>query len=199
MPLKKSKNNTLIFFVFGFILLLGSMGSYFLVWRENSVCPQSGTKIGLLNGDRLWTQLPMIIHLKEDLHKNLTIHQKKFSRLEAELRKENQELIEAQRALISNSKSHRTNLEQRQKVFSAKVMNLQKNAEDTQKKINSLYEQSMIVIKEKINLSIQKIARQKNLSLVLYENQVAYHKAALNITDDVFRDLKDFQYPPLKW
>lgn len=196
---KKNKNNSFRFVVFSFILFLGCVGAGFLIWQEKSTSSPMDIKIGLLEGDKIWSQLPAIRHLKDALNKSLNAQQKKFSRLEAELRKENQELVQEQQTLASQAKHLRTNLEQRQKAFSLKVMQLQKDAEETQKKINHLYEEAMTIIKEKINQSIKKIARKKNLSLVLYDNQVAYRHAALNITDDVFNDLKDFQYPSLKW
>jgi Skp family chaperone for outer membrane proteins len=198
MWLKKSKNNFSHCWALIFIFSIISLGIYFFL-KQHTTSSQTNISVGLLNGDRIWTQLPAVKHLKEELNVALKNHHKKFSRLEEELRKENQELLQLQQTLTAENKAQRSNVEQRQKAFSIKVMQLQKQAEETQKKVNDLYEQSMIIIKDKVNQTIKKVARKKDLSLVLYDNQIAYHDGSLDITDDVFNDLKEFQYPSLKW
>jgi Skp family chaperone for outer membrane proteins len=197
MSKKGSKNFFLFWGVFLTLCVLGG-GAYLFLFRHSSNVSQVSIKVGLLNGEKIGSQLPAIEHLKETLNRSLEIHKKKFARQELELRKENQELVQLQHALTPGNKNQRNSLEQRQKEFSLKVMKLQKDAEDTQKSLNDLYEQSMRVIKEKISQSIEKISEQKRLSLVLYSHQAAYYDDSLDITEDVFTDLKEFQYSMLK-
>lgn len=193
------KNISFRLWVFSSILFLGCIGAGFFIWKENASHSRYTVNVGLLSGEKIWTELPAIKQLKGELNHSLNEQQKRFSHLEEGLRKENQQLLQEHQKMLSGTKKDRAVLEQKQQTFSVRVMQLQKDAEDAQKKINQIYEQSMGVIKEKIIKSIKKVARQKNLSLVLYDTQVAYHVPALDITEDVFNDLKDFKYPPLKW
>ena len=196
--MRRGKNKR-SFLVWGLFIVLFLSGASFLFFRTPySQESHAYLKVGILNGDKIASQLPAIKHLKESLNASLLASQKKFAQREAKLRKENQELVQLQHALNPGNKSQRASLEKRQKEFSLKVMTLQKEAEDTQKNLNDLYDQSMGVIKEKITQCIKNISEKKSLSLVLYSHQAAYYDDALDITEDVFVDLKEFQYSMLK-
>lgn len=197
----RQRKKTISFRLWGFssILFFGLLGAGFFIWKEHASRPQYTIHVGLLNGEKIWSELPVIKSLKSELNRNLNDQQRRFSSLEEKLKKENQQLMEDQQSLISGKKKDRELFEQRQQDFSIKVMQLQKEAEDAQKKIGQVYEKSMAQIREKVNKSIKKIARQKKLSLVLYDTQVAHSTSALDITDEVFDDLKDFKRSSLKW
>lgn len=190
----RKKNSTLIF-IYSAVLLAMAL-SLFGLYR--TFMPLGEGQVGVLDGDRIAAELPAIIQLKKDLNYHLQRQQKKFSKLEDLLRKENQELIQIQQSWSAQSSQlSRMQLEAKQKQFSLKVENLQKEAEQTQKKLNAWYDSSLKLIKDKMNSSIRKIAHKKRLSMVLYSHQVAYHQPSLDITDDLFKDLENFQYSPL--
>lgn len=193
------ENRKQTFLVIGlFFLSLAILGGAYLFFRAPSRSFPNFIKVGVVNGDKIGSELPPIKHLKETLNHRLREHQKKFSLQETQLRKENQEILELQHALIPGNKSQKNILEQKQKDFSFKVMKLQKEAEESQKSLNDLYEKSMSAIKEKINQSIEKISKRHGLSMVLYSHQAAHYDHSLDITDDVFKDLKEFKFPMLK-
>jgi len=198
MAFKKKKNFSKIYAALFFVvMILGA--TYFIYQKKASKSyPTASIRIGLLNGEKIWSQLPSIKKLKKELNAALLRHQKDFSLLEANLRQENQDILQLQQALDSKNIKQNHDLEKRQKEFSSKVISIQQQAEKKQKEITRLYERSMAFIQKKVHNSIDKISHQKNLSLVLYLNQVAHHDASLDITDAVFEDLRDMQHPALR-
>ncbi|MDC0348998.1 OmpH family outer membrane protein [Alphaproteobacteria bacterium] len=198
MSFKKKKNLSKIYTALFFVVII--LGATYFIYQKKGAhsYPAASIRIGLLNGEKIWSQLPSIKNLKKELNAALAQHQKDFSLLEADLRKENQDILQLQQSVDSKDIKKNHELGKRQKEFSAKVITIQQEAEKKQKEITQLYERSMAFIQKKVHNSIDRIAHEKNLSLILYLNQVAHHEASLNITDAVFEDLRDMQHPALR-
>lgn len=74
-------------------------------------------------------------------------------------------------------------------------MQVQAQAEVTQQQVNQAYQKAIAHVRGHITRTIHRIANQKGYALVLYKNQSPYFDSSLEITDEVFDQLKDLRAP----
>ncbi len=185
---RKPKRKAPILWVL-FISLMGG-GAYLghLFWHRQ--VPSLPLQVLVIRWEELWENLPEMEALKRKLNKKLESYHREFSDLEIQLRNENQGLAESQKSVNFKDSSQTKIFADRQKKFSEKVMKTQQEAERRQKELQEHHEESMRILREKINEAIKKVAHKHEADLVISQNQTSYYDPKLDITNEVLSLLK---------
>lgn len=184
----------------GYYIVLGLVVFSSLFSLYGVLHPKSQSKaikITIIDGERLWKDLPAIKQLKKSANTILSSQQKSFSKVEAELREENQELIELQNSYSAKDYSRQKEIDKKQKQFTKRVVGVQAQAEEAQRKVNEAYQKAMLYVRGHVTRAIHRIAHKKGSAIVIYKNQSPYHDSALDITDEVFDQLKNLEAPKI--
>ncbi len=155
------------------------------------------SRIAIIDGDRLWQELPAMKQLKNNANAVLSSQQKTFSKIENNLREENHELIQLQNTYNAKDYHRQKEIDDKQSRFTKKVMEVQAQAEATQRQVNQAYQKAVTHVRDHVTRTIHRIANQKGCALVLYKNQSPYFDTNLDITNEVFDQLKDLKAPKI--
>lgn len=190
---KRKHANRLHYFVW--VIVLGA----FLTSLYSLLHPgqHKSSQIAVIDGDRLWQELPAMKQLKKNANAVLSSHQKTFSRIENKLREENHELIQLQNTYNAKDYHRQKEIDDKQGQFTKKVMQVQAQAEETQQQVNQAYQKAITHVRGHVTRTIHRIANKRGYALVLYKNQSPYFNADLDITNEVFDQLKDLKAPKI--
>ena len=191
---KKAKSGNILNLLAFFMGLLALLLALYVRLHDSRQL-KNHEKIAVINGEKLWKELPAIQSLNKETNALLGRQQQALSKLEAELRNENQNLLTLQNSAQSQDYKRQKEIETRQKAFTNQVIALQTRAESAQRQINTRYQKAMDQIKAHVMRTISRIASREGYAMVIYKDQAPFYNSTLDITDKVFSQLEGFTIP----
>ncbi len=157
------------------ILILGWAN---MVYSQESNVPTSVSKIGVIDGKRIFDEHPDAKKAKEQLIKELKAKQKEINAMSAEIEKLEGDI--QSNLLLSDDERAKMETE----VDKKKQLAL-KYSQEAEAYLTGKEEELTKQITEKVYLLIKQTAQEKGLSVVLENNYVLYAEDNLDITEDV--------------
>jgi Skp family chaperone for outer membrane proteins len=120
---------------------------------------------------------------RTQLEQKRSEYQSQITRIEEDLRKQDQALSE-QRALLSADA-----LKQKQQEFQGKLLNAQKEVRTKKIQLDKAYGQALQQIQDAVLQIVEESAKTKGLDMVIPVSQVLYAKPEMDITAEVMQKL----------
>lgn len=114
---KKRKNTNRSHYLVWIIVLSAFLTSLYGVLHPGR---HKTSRIAVIDGDRLWQELPAMKQLKKNANDILSSHQKTFSGIENKLREENHELIQLQNTYNAKDYHRQKEIDDKQSKFTKK-------------------------------------------------------------------------------
>lgn len=179
-----------------FLIILGFLG-----WKFQQILStqSSSSKIGFYDQKNLWASVPIFQKPKKDLEAVLKKLQEDYRELEKSLREESQTLqkeriaLNAHRDEKHDNKAQMKDLENRWNAFHKKLMHIQKTVEDKKRCIGEAYEKSRQNLQERLENTIQHVAKARGFSVVLPKSNLSFGDPSLDLTTVLIEELKGSQ------
>ncbi|MFH1561994.1 MAG: OmpH family outer membrane protein [Nitrospirota bacterium] len=157
------------------ILILGLAK---MVYSQETGVQASVTKIGVIDGRRIFDEHPDAKKAKEQLVKELKVKQKEITAMSSEIEKLENDI--QSNLLLSDEERAKMETEIDKKKQAA-----MKYSQEAEAYLSNKEEELTKQITEKVYLLIKQVAQEKGVTVVLENNYVLYADEGLDITEDV--------------
>ena len=169
------------------IFLAIPITSYALAQDSSETPSKPSLSIGIVNIEKVQLQSLAFTSLRTQVEALQSGIQKQIKEQQELIQKEQDE-IETQRLLLSNQV-----LAEKNEALKEKVTELRQFADNANRSLETAYSRALLLIQSKLQESIYEVSKQRNLSLILNENNipptVLYSQESLRIDNDVLSQL----------
>lgn len=155
----------------------------FLLMISTIICGQNianaEQKISIINVESIMDQALVSKNVAQQLEAKKDELKADVEKKEQDLSKLNQELIKQESILSKDI------FEKKVKEFNNKLADVQREIQGKKNILEQVHLESMSKIIEEINIVVEKIAKDKNISLVIPSNGAAYFDPTLDLTSEV--------------
>lgn len=151
----------------------------------------SALNIGVVDMQRVMADAKAANSARDQLEAKQKVFKDQLTRTEADLQKKNQELVK-QRSLLAAEQ-----FKAKQSEFLQDASAAQKDVQDKRLKLRRAFEMSIVTIQKQVTSIVEKIAKERNLEMVLPSAQAIYFAPNMDITQQVLSQL-DAQLPSLQ-
>jgi outer membrane protein len=150
---------------------------------EEVVVRETGTKIGIIDGRRIFEEHPDSKAATELLKKELNERQEEINARTEEIRKLEEDL--KTNLLLSDEERAK-----REKEINEKKRAVLKYSQEAEEYLSKKEEELTKEITRKVYLLIKEVAQEKGIDIILENNYVLYADDSLDITEDIITKIK---------
>jgi len=144
-------------------------------------------KIGVVDIAKVVT--PFMETIQQQVEKLLHDYHTEFAEIEKALRRENNEIVDAQKAIGETDEVQKKAWSQRKEAFEKRVGQVRHDADEKKQRLGTAHETVVRRLQDKVLEVIQQVGEEQNLSIIVPQQGLVYWKKTLDITEAVQKAL----------
>jgi Skp family chaperone for outer membrane proteins len=163
-------------------------------------------RVAVFDSKAVWDAVPSFQSPKKELEDTLSKFQSTYADVEKALKEEGHLLQQERLALDEGAKDQACakdkearikKFEQKWNAFNTKVLAIQKTVEAKKRCIGEGYEQANQALEKTLQETVEFLAKQKGIAVVLLKESVTFVSPDLDITEEIIKVLKTKNLSPL--